>query len=342
MPRPGARTFAPDALITVLVATAVFWIAYDNGAYALAGRASIAIAVWWAVAVVVLFGLLPREPAPRASLAIGGLLAALSLWTLASLLWSPSAEKAFLELDRVTLLLGVFVLVTVAATRRTIGPCADGLAAAIAVVATIALASRLLPGLLPERDLATFLPGAATRLSFPLGYWNGLAIFLSLGVPLLLRVALVARGSAVRGLALAPIPVIAVGPVHGRWAAEAGPTRCPLPVRRLRPAGSEDRVLGSHAGRRQEDGPRRAEGGESVASSCRAEDESVRDLLGSDRERSEVRIRACPYPRQRDVPAVQSDGAEELQVLPVRLRLLIASHAVQPGAVGQAPYSHPA
>ena len=193
----------------MLVAAAVFWVAYDNGSYSLESRNTLAIALWWALIAVVVFGLLPREPTSRASVVIGGLLTAFALWALASLFWSPSAEKTFDEFNRVTLYFGTFALVTVGSSRRDVGRWADGLAAAIAAVAAVALVSRLFPGSFPEGDLPTFLPGAVTRLSFPLGYWNGLAIFLALGVPLLLRIAVVARSSAVRGLGLAPMPVIA-------------------------------------------------------------------------------------------------------------------------------------
>jgi len=207
--RLGRWRLGPGVVVTGLVAAAVFWVAYDNGSYGLESRNTLAIALWWALIVIALFGLLPREPTSRASLVIGGLLAALALWTLASLLWSPSAEKTFDEFNRVTLYLAAFALVTVGVSRRNIGRWADGLAVAIAAVAAVALTSRLFPGSFPEGDLPTFLPGAVTRLSFPLGYWNGLAIFLALGVPLLLRIAVVARSAAVRGLALAPMPVIA-------------------------------------------------------------------------------------------------------------------------------------
>lgn len=192
-----------------MVGAAVFWIAYDNGGYGLESRGTVAIAVWWAVVVAIVFGLLQREPVSRASIAIGGLLAALALWTLASLLWSPSAEKTFDEFNRATLYLGVFVLVTLASSRRTVGRLVDGLTIAIPAVAVVALASRLFPGVFPEGDVPTFLPSAVTRLSYPLGYWNGLAIFVALGVPLLLRAAVVARSPAVQGLALVPLPVIA-------------------------------------------------------------------------------------------------------------------------------------
>jgi hypothetical protein len=196
-------------IATGLVAIALFWIAYDDGSYGLESRNTTAIALWWALIVAVVFGLLPTEPASRASLSIVGLLSAFALWTLASLLWSASAEKSFDEFNRVSLFLAAYVLVTVAASRVNLGRWADGLTVAVSVVAVVALVSRLFPGSFPSRELATFLPGAVTRLSFPLGYWNGLAIFLALGVPLLLRAAVIARRPTVRGLALAPMPVIA-------------------------------------------------------------------------------------------------------------------------------------
>jgi len=209
VPRLGSRRIDPGLVVTGLVAAAIFWVAYDNGSYGLESRNTLAIVLGWALIVAVVFGLLPREPAPRASLVVGGLMVGYALWTLASLISTSDAEGTLDEFNRVTLYVGVFAIVTVGSSRQNLGRWADGLAVAIAAVATVALASRLFPGLFPEGDLPTFLPGAVTRLSFPLGYWNGLAIFLALGIPLLLRIALVARSAALRGLALAPMPVIA-------------------------------------------------------------------------------------------------------------------------------------
>ena len=209
LPRPGLSRPGPGTVVTALVAAAVFWIAYDNGGYGLASRSTLAIAVWWGFIVAIAFGLLPRTPVPRAAMLVGGLIAALALWTFASLLWSPNVEATFEEFNRASLYLGAFIVVVLVSRRSNLGRFADGLALAVTGVAAVALISRLFPGSFPEGDLPTFLPGTVTRLSFPLGYWNGLAIFLGLGVPLLLRLALVARGSLVRGLALAPMPVIA-------------------------------------------------------------------------------------------------------------------------------------
>lgn len=186
-----------------------FWIAYDNGGYDVASRNTLAIVVWWGFIVALVFGLVPRAIVPRAVLVVAGLIASLALWTCASLLWTPNAEATFDEFNRASLYLGAFAAVALASRRSSLGRWADGLAVAVAAVAGVALTSRLFPGSFPEGDLPTFLPGAVTRLSFPLGYWNGLAIFLALGIPLLLRLALVARSTLARALALAPMPVIA-------------------------------------------------------------------------------------------------------------------------------------
>jgi len=192
-----------------LVAVAVFWIAYDNGSYDVESRNSLAIVVWWTIIVVIVFGLWPNEPVDRSVFVVGGLLAALALWTSASLLWSTSSERAFDEVNRVTLYLGTFVLVAVACSRIPLARWMNGLAAAISAIAAVALAARMFPDLFPGGDLGTFLPASVTRLSFPLGYWNGLAIFVALGVPVLLSIAVVSHAPAVRGLALAPLPMIA-------------------------------------------------------------------------------------------------------------------------------------
>jgi hypothetical protein len=206
---PSVGRLDPSLLISGAVALAVFWLAYDDASYGLPARATIAIVVWWAVILVIALPLVTPIRLPRETLVVGGLFAALALWTLTSILWAPSAEDAFNEFDRVALYLGVYLFVVLAAARGRVGRWADGLTAGIAAIAVVALVSRLFPDSFADRGIETFLPSAVTRLSFPLGYWNGLAIFVALGVPLLLRVALVARSSVVRGLALAPLPALA-------------------------------------------------------------------------------------------------------------------------------------
>jgi hypothetical protein len=204
IPRFGIS--AQALLTTLVVAAATFGIAYDNGSYFLPSRNTLAIAIWWTVIVGIVLGLLTAKNLPRASLAVAGVLAALAAWTFASVFWAPSAENAFNEFNRVSLFLGVFVLVVLAAKRHTIKWWCAGLEIAVALIALVALISRFFPGTFPDQGLAIL--GVPNRLSFPLGYWNGLAIFVALGIPLLLHTVVSNRNAVVRGLAIALIPAI--------------------------------------------------------------------------------------------------------------------------------------
>jgi hypothetical protein len=199
---------SPSLLIPLSVASVTFVAAYDNGSYSLPSRNTLAIAIWWAVIIGVGLRALTLEGATRASFAMGGLIAALCAWTFASVFWAPSAENAFNEFNRISLFLGVFVLTTLIARRSSFSRWCDGLTIAVPLVALVALISRFFPGTFPDQGLATLGNSVATRLSFPLGYWNGLAIFVALGLPLLLRVAISSKKAVVRGLAVAPIPAI--------------------------------------------------------------------------------------------------------------------------------------
>jgi tetratricopeptide (TPR) repeat protein len=202
------RTNATGYLVVVAIAGVLFWIAYDDGSYALSSRSSIAIAAWWGILVGVALGLFPSLRVPRGTDVVGGLLVGLALLTLVSVLWAPSAEGAINSFNRVSLYLAIYMLVVLASTRRTLTWWADALALAVVAIATVALLSRLFPDVFPDRGLVTFLPSVATRLSFPLGYWNGLGIFIGLGSPLLLRRALTAERPIMRAFALAPVPVL--------------------------------------------------------------------------------------------------------------------------------------
>jgi O-antigen ligase len=179
-------------LIRALVAGAIFALAVDHGTYGLTARHSLAIAVWWTLLVAVGLDLLPRAARYRLALLPAAPLAAFALITLASAGWAESVERAVLEFDRVALYLGVFLLVALAARRETLAQWTDGLAVGITAVAFLALISRCFPGLDLASPIHGFLPGTEDRLSFPLDYWNGLAIMSALAVPLLLRIAAVA------------------------------------------------------------------------------------------------------------------------------------------------------
>jgi O-Antigen ligase len=195
-------------LITLAVALAVFWAAFDGGSYGLDARSMLAVAVWWTILMAIVLGLWPAARPPRAALLAGGFLAALGVVTAASIAWAESAERAFTEVNRVALFLGIFAVAVLAGTRGNARRFADGIALAIAAIGLLALASRLFPDALPAGQVPDFLPSAFARLSWPVEYWNGLAILVALAFPLLLRVATNASSAVVRGLAVGVIPAL--------------------------------------------------------------------------------------------------------------------------------------
>ena len=201
-------TLSPTILVPLSIAGITFAITYDNGSYGLPSRNTLAIEVWWAVIIGVALQVFNTEKATKASLALAGLLTALCVWTFASVFWAPSAENAFNEFNRVSLFLGVFVLVVIAVRREALGRWCDGLALAVTAITIVSLISKFFPGSFPDQGLSANLQSVATRLSFPTGYWNGLAIFVALGIPLLLRIAVNSPRILAPALAVAPIPAI--------------------------------------------------------------------------------------------------------------------------------------
>ena len=196
--------------VRLVVAATLFWLAYDGGTYGLISRTSVAIAVWWAIALALALSLAPVARVPRAALAVGGLLAAFAVWMAASLVWAENDEKALAELTRPLLYLGVFVAVVAASSRRSARAWSDGVAIAIAATGLLALASRMFPAVFPESGLPTFFGANAARLSYPVNYWNGLGILTALGLPLLLGIASGARPLLTRALAVGAMPPLAV------------------------------------------------------------------------------------------------------------------------------------
>lgn len=190
--------------------TAVFWVAFDGGGYASVARGTLAVAVWWTVAVAVSLSLWPRARVPVAALGVGGLLAGFTTWIALSSLWDESPERTVTELKRAALYLGVFVLASCAVDHTRLLAVLAGVAAGLTGIGLLALTSRLFPQLFGETaQLAQFFPDAQKRLSYPVNYWNGLATLTAFALPLLLYLATSLRAALLRGLALTPVPALA-------------------------------------------------------------------------------------------------------------------------------------
>lgn len=191
----------------LLVAAGVFLLALNDGTYQVTARSGLAIAAWWAIAIGIVLRLWPRRRLPVEAWVAGGALALLGAFAGASMAWGSSAEGAFVELDRILIYVGIFTLVVLMTRRGDAARWSDGLALGITAVGLLALTSELFPGSIGPHAPPAFFPGE-NRLSYPVNYWNGLAILVGIAFPLLLRAATAERPRWARGLALAPIPAL--------------------------------------------------------------------------------------------------------------------------------------
>ena len=156
-----------------------------------------------------------RRAAARAvpwALGAGICLAALAAWTAISIGWASDNGGAFIEVVRVLGYLGLFVLVVITSPRASARAWLGGLGLGLLIVAVIALASRFEPSLAGDQDLNRLLPAAAGRLSYPIGYWNGLAAAMAAGVLLVVWLGGHARAAWLRSVAVAamPLPILVI------------------------------------------------------------------------------------------------------------------------------------
>ena len=194
--------------VRAAVGAVVFVLAFRHGAFAVSDWSTAGLLVWWSVLLGLIVGVWRLELAPRAAWAAAALLSLFAVWTGVSALWAGDPGTAATDGFQAAVYAGVFVLALVAPRPASAAQWGDGVAAAILVVVALALVSRVFPGHLAGVPNVV-APGAETRLQYPVGYWNGLAIFAALACPLLLRIAVRAGRPWARGLALAPFAPIA-------------------------------------------------------------------------------------------------------------------------------------
>lgn len=182
---------------------AILYLALQGGGYGSVVRGQVGIALWWGVLIGAVVAAVPRYVTRRGWCAIG-LLAAFLAWSALSVTWSESDERTFAEIGRLATILGALVLSLAVLRDRFARQMLFGIATGLGVVALLAVLSRLHPGWFPEP-----LPGTSlSRLSYPLNYWNGLAVLVAMGIPLVLATATMARSIVARGAAAAALPVM--------------------------------------------------------------------------------------------------------------------------------------
>lgn len=190
-----AALLAPIALLVGL--------ALAGGGFEVSPRHVAGIAVWLVVVALLVLGVGSRVALGRPLRRSAGLILGLALLSALSSSWSGSVELSAIEADRVLVYLGFFLAAfLIAQTDERAQRFAEGLTIALATLALIGLASRLLPEIV---DVANGL-GVGPQLRYPLGYWNANGVAFGIGVALLLWASRNAGFAWLRWAAAALLP----------------------------------------------------------------------------------------------------------------------------------------
>jgi len=193
-------------VLLVLPGALVVFLAFRAGGFFPSSPALVALALLGVLVVRLAYARAPLAGVSPALAVAVAAMAAFALWTFLSGRWGTQA-RALLEFDRALaygVALGLFG--TIPFTPARLAWAVRLLALGILVVATTALATRLLPDVFPTPP-----EEAVGRLSYPLTYWNALGLLCALGTLLALHLTTSAREPrAIRVLAAAAAPVLTV------------------------------------------------------------------------------------------------------------------------------------
>jgi hypothetical protein len=211
----GITSFEQDRIVLVrnaalglAVAGCVFALSYANGGFDATTKSYAGISAWWLLGIGAAIGLAAaRARVDRLALTALGLLTAFALWTLISMSWAADGGRAFAQFDQVSFYVAVLALAIVLARLVPASAIVGGVALAISAIGLVALVSRFFPSSFGVEP-STILPVINSRLSFPLGYWNGLGIEIALAYPLLLSIMASRRSRVASALAALPLPVL--------------------------------------------------------------------------------------------------------------------------------------
>lgn len=191
------------------VAVGIFALSYANGGFDTTTRAYAGIAAWWLLGIGAAIGIgasLTRFD--RLALAAVGFFAAFAVWVLISVNWASDAERAFAQFNQVSLYVAVLAIALVLARMVPAYVLTWSTALALGTIAGVALVSRFFPSTFGVEH-STVFSIINSRLSFPLGYWNGLGIEVALAYPLLLAAMTSRRSRVASGLAAFALPMLA-------------------------------------------------------------------------------------------------------------------------------------
>jgi O-antigen ligase len=249
--RPATTWAQPAGAIVIAIAILYVALALPDGGYSQQLIGGATAAVWLAVGIALTLGVRPRSRTPawergavarlrrgprrgvsgvRVPVPLAGALAmstrargvsavaaaaclvGFAAWTALSVAWASDDGRAFVEVVRVLSYLGLFVLIVLASPRGSARAWLTGLAIGLTVVAGLALVSRFEPSFAERPLTEETVASSGGRLSYPIGYWNGLAACMALALVLLAWLGAQARTPRGRATAVAavPLPVLAI------------------------------------------------------------------------------------------------------------------------------------
>ncbi|HEV2727718.1 MAG TPA: O-antigen ligase family protein [Solirubrobacterales bacterium] len=180
-------------------------LALAGGGFGLSDRHIAGLAVWLLVVGMLVLGAAGRALLARPFYWATGLIGALALLSALSSSWSGSIELSVTEANRVLVYLGVFIATfLIAQTGQRRQRFGEGLTISLLAIAAIALAPRLMPDVFHVLEG----PGSGSRLSYPLGYWNGQGVLFGIATGLALWLSRRALTTALRWVAVGALPVV--------------------------------------------------------------------------------------------------------------------------------------
>ncbi|HEV3053086.1 MAG TPA: O-antigen ligase family protein [Solirubrobacteraceae bacterium] len=191
--RSAVRTTSAATVLLSVLLLVLLYAAFDHGAASVAAGARIQ-AVVAAIAAVASGGVLwtgtLRFAAPRVAVVGLGLLAAFACWSGITVAWSVAPDQTWLELNRaITYVLVLALGVVVGASRRrSIELAAKGFLAIGLALAVYGIGQKVLPGIHISGVFTLNQTTLFPRLQAPFGYWNALALFIAMAIPIALAI----------------------------------------------------------------------------------------------------------------------------------------------------------
>ena len=186
----------------------VAYLGLKGGGYDPVVRGEVGLAIWWILLLGAITGVLGNQRWGLAPWVASAALVSLTAWTGLGISWAESSEGGAGELARIATLTGVFLLALSAPGENRLRNVICGLLSAVALIAAVALLSRLRPDWLASDETAHFLPSTQPRLSYPLNYWNALGALMAVGLPLALGISWHAKTLPGKALAAATFPLM--------------------------------------------------------------------------------------------------------------------------------------